>query len=170
MRKLLCMVRVTIVSLASLAWLLPLPAVRGSQPAGGRDVAAVVDVRLDERGSMRGSLIDVAGQPLAARPVVLRQAGNTTCSTETDAAGVFVLRGVSAGMHQLIVVDQSMTCRVWTHAAAPPAASDQVTVMAGPPLVRGQQPFSAIFTNPLFIGLVIAAVIAIPIALHDDAS
>jgi len=37
-------------------------------------------------------------------------------------------------------------------------------------LMHGQQPFSAIFTNPLFIGLVIAAAIAIPIAVHNSQS
>ena len=173
MRKLQRMVRVTIVSLACLAWLLPLPVVRGSQPAGGGQAAAaagVVAVRLDERGAVRGILIDVAGQPLAARPVVLQRTSGTMCSTETDAAGGFVLRGVRSGVHCLVVGDRSVTCRVWTHAAAPPAATDQLTVVAGPPLMRGQQPFYAIFQNPLFIGLVIAAAIAIPVALHDDGS
>jgi hypothetical protein len=65
------------------------------------------------------------------------------------------------------VGQRSVTCRAWTHAAAPPAATDQLTVVDGPPLIRGQQPFSAVFTNPLFIGLVIAAAIAIPIAVHN---
>ena len=167
MRKRLRVVRMTIVSLACLAWLLPPGVVRASQPAGGREAAAVVDVRLDERGALRGTLIDVGGQPLAAQPVVLQQAGGAAGSAETDATGGFVLRGISGGIHRLIVGDRSVTCRVWTHAAAPPAATDQLTVVAGPPLVRGQQPFSAIFTNPLFIGLVIAAAIAIPIAVHN---
>lgn len=173
MRKLQRMIRVTLVSLACLAWLLPPPVVRASQPGGGGRTAAaagVVDVRLDERGAVRGILFDMAGQPLAGRPVVLRQTSGTMCSTETDAAGRFELRGVSGGVHCLVAGDRSVTCRVWTHGAAPPAATDQLTVVAGPPLVRGQQPFYAIFQNPLFIGLVIAAAIAIPIALHDDGS
>jgi len=43
-----------------------------------------------------------------------------------------------------------------------------LTVVADQQVVRGQQPFSAIFTNTLFIGLVIAAAIAIPIAVHNS--
>lgn len=173
MRKLQRMIRVTVVSLACLGWLLPPPLVRASQPGGGGPTAAaagIVDVRLDERGAVRGILLDGAGQPLARRPVVLRQTSGTAASTETDAAGRFVLRGVSGGVHCLVAGDRSVTCRVWTQAAAPPAATDQLTVVAGPPLVRGQQPIYAILQNPLFIGLVVAAAIAIPIALHDDGS
>jgi hypothetical protein len=161
------MIRVTIVSLAALTWLLPLPVVRASHPAGGREAAAVVDVRLDERGSVRGILIDAAGQPLATRSVVLQQTGAAVCSTETDAAGGFAFRGLAGGVYRLIVGDQTVTCRVWTHGAAPPTATDQLTVVAGPPLIRGQQPFSEIFRNPLFVGLIIAAAIAIPIAVHN---
>jgi hypothetical protein len=46
-------------------------------------------------------------------------------------------------------------------------------MVSSPQLVRGQQPISAVFSNPLLIGLIIAAAIAIPVAIHnsqDDAS
>jgi hypothetical protein len=144
--------------------------VRGAPPAGGGEAlagAAVVDVRLDEQGSLRGTLVSVSGQPLAARPLLLQQFGGAEVRTESDATGGFVLRGVRAGMHRLVADDQIATCRVWTNAAAPPSAADRLTVVAGRPLIRGQQPISAVFTNPLFIGLVIAAAIAIPIAVHN---
>ena len=170
MRKMRRRVGAVIASLACLALVLPPSGVRASQPAGGGEAApasGIADVRLDERGLLRGKLVSTTGQPLATRPVVLQQAGGTACSTETDAAGGFVLRGVRAGVHRLVVDERSVACRVWTNAAAPPSAIDQLTVVAGPPLIRGQQPFSAVFTNPLFIGLVIAAAIAIPIAVHN---
>lgn len=86
----------------------------------------------------------------------------------TDAAGQFVLPGVTAGIQRLTAEDAVLNCRIWTHAAAPPAAMDHVTLIADQTIVRGQQPFSAIFTNPLFIGLVIAAAVAIPIAVHNS--
>jgi hypothetical protein len=150
--------------------LLPVPAVSAAQPvssAGTPASSGIVDVRLDERGAVRGRLLDASGQGLADRPVVLQQAGGTVSRVQTDSGGGFVLQRVSGGVHQLTAGDGTVTCRVWTHAAAPPSATDQLTVVAGQPLVRGQQPFSAIFTNPLFIGLVIAAAIAIPIAVHN---
>lgn len=170
MRKTLRGVRAVTAGLACLTWVLPPSVVSASQPAGGEQAAAsagVVDVRLDEQGSLRGMLVDEKGQPLAARPAVLEQVGGAVFSAATDGAGKFVFRGVSGGMHRLVVGQGSVACRVWTQAAAPPSATEQLTVVAGPPLVRGQQPLSAVFTNPLFIGLVVAAAIAIPIAVHN---
>jgi len=140
-------------------------------PVAGPPTAAptgIVDVRLDEHGAIHGYLLNTAGQGLADRPVVLQQAGGAVSRTQTDTVGGFVLQRVSGGVHQLTTGHGTVTCRVWTHAAAPPSATDQLTVVADPQVVRGQQPFSAIFTNPLFIGLVIAAAIAIPIAVHNS--
>ena len=170
MRRLLRVVRTVIVSLACLAWVLPLPLARASQPAGGMvsaSAAGIVDVRLDGQRLLRGTVVDTAGQPVAARPVVLQPPDGTVFNTQTDAAGGFVFRDVRGGVHRLVTGDRCVTCRVWTPAAAPPAAAGQLIVVAEPPVVRGQQPFSAVFTNPLFIGLVVAAAIAIPIVVHN---
>ncbi len=170
MRKLLPFCRACAVSLACLMWLLPIRAI-SAQPAslaGTAAPAGIVDVRLDQHGAIHGRLLDPAGQGLADLPVVLQQAGGAVSRTQTDAAGDFVLQRVSGGVHQLTTAYGTVPCRVWTHTAAPPSATDQLTVVAGQPVVRGQQPFSCIFTNPLFIGLVIAAAIAIPIAVHNS--
>lgn len=171
MRRLLRLSRACAVSLACLAWLLPVQPCFATSPvssAGTASPAGIVDVRLDEYGALHGRLLDPAGQSLAGRPAVLQQAGGAISRTQTDASGGFVLQRVSGGVHQLTTEQGAVTCRVWTHAAAPPSASDQLTVIAGQPVVRGQQPFSCIFTNPLFIGLVIAAAIAIPLAVHNS--
>lgn len=176
MRRLLGVVRAMLVSLACLAWLLPPPAACASQPAGGLvsgSAAGIVDVRLGERGLLRGTVLDAAGQPVAARPVVLQSPEGAMFSAQTDAAGGFAFHGVRGGVHRLLTGEGGTICRVWMPAAAPPAAADQLIVAAKPLVVRGQQPFSAMFANPLFIGLVVAAAIAIPIAVHnaqDDGS
>ncbi len=170
MRKVLRLCRASAVSLACLAWLLPVPPSLAAPPISGAGTAAttgIIDVRLDEHGAIHGRVLDAAGQGLAERPVVLQQVGGAVFRAQTDAAGRFVLQQVSGGVHQLTTGHGTVTCRVWTHTAAPPSATDQLTVVAGEPVVRGQQPFSCIFTNPLFIGLVVAAAIAIPIAVHN---
>jgi hypothetical protein len=47
-------------------------------------------------------------------------------------------------------------------------------MVAGEGVERGQRPFSDLLSGPLLIGLLIAAAVAIPIAIHnsqdDDAS
>jgi hypothetical protein len=171
MRKLLRISRTSAVSLACLAWLLPVQPGLAAPPVSTAAMAApagIVDVRLDAHGAIHGHLLDAFGHGLADRPVVLQQVGGAALQTQTDAAGRFVLRRVGGGVHQLTTGHGTVTCRVWTHAAAPPSATNQLTVVADQQVVRGQQPFSAIFTNPLFIGLVIAAAIAIPIAVHNS--
>ena len=169
MRKQLRFCRAVAVSLACLTWLLPVrEAVAVPPVADPPSSARILDVRLDPNAAVRGRLVDAVGQALADRPVVLYQADGAVRTAQTDAAGSFVLQRVSAGVHRVATDTGTVTCRVWTHAAAPPSADDQLTLVDGPVVVRGQQPFSAIFTNPLFIGLVIAAAIAIPIAVHRD--
>lgn len=170
MREMLRLCRASAVSLACLAWLLPVPPSFAAPPVSSAGTAVpngIVDVRLDEHGAIHGHLLDAGGQGLADQPVVLQQAGGAVSRTQTDGEGCFVLQRVSGGVHQVATGHGLVTCRVWTHAAAPPSATDQLTVVAGQPVVRGQQPFSCIFTNPLFIGLVIAAAIAIPLAVHN---
>jgi len=169
MRKQLRFCRGVAVSLACVAWLLPVREVAAIPPATGVGASGgMVDVRLDQRGAVCGRLLDVAGRPLADRPVILQHTEGASRAAQSDAGGGFVLQHVSAGVHRLTAGDQTLNCRVWTHAAAPPSATDQLTLVAEHSIVRGQQPFSAIFTNPLFIGLVIAAAIAIPIAVHNS--
>ncbi len=171
MRKVLRVCRASAVSMACWAWLLPVPpglAVPPGPAAGSSAPAGIVDVRLDEHGAIHGRLLDPSGNGLADRPVVLQHAGGAVSQTQTDAAGRFLLPRVQGGMHQLATGHGLVTCRVWTRTAAPPSAMDQLTVVADQQVVRGQQPFHAIFTNPLFIGLVIAAAVAIPIAVHNS--
>lgn len=147
--------------LACSAWLLPaLPAPASeSQPT-----PAVWDVRLDEQGSLRGRLVDLEAQPLENREIELLKAGNAIARTTSDAGGRFAFPQMSTGVYQLRFDTYAVNCRVWTARAAPPAARSEFVVLAAPDTIRGQQPLHAVFRNPLFIGLVIAAAIAIPLA------
>jgi hypothetical protein len=99
--------------------------------------------------------------------MVLAQAGKEIAVVRTDAGGVFAFRQVRGGVYQLIVDRAAVTCRVWTAQAAPPAAAEQLVLVAPTATVRGQQPFSAVFTNPLVIGLIVAAAVVVPIAVHN---
>ncbi len=168
MRKLLHHCRIVIVCLACLASSLPLHVAVASPPAGiAGPMAGIVDVRLDAQGGLRGTLVDGLGQPLAAQPVILQATGGVASGTQTDAAGCFTFQSVRGGVYRLLAGDGVVTCRVWTHAAAPPVAADRLAVVTGQSVVRGQQPFSAVFTNPLFIGLVIATAIVVPLAVRN---
>jgi len=109
---------------------------------------------------------------LTHQAIVLHQRGKPVAQTQSNDSGEFAFARVSGGVCQLAAGASTIVCRAWTSEAAPPVASDQVTIVASPHVVRGQQPLS-VLSNPLFVGLIIAAAIAIPVAIHnaqDDAS
>lgn len=169
MRKLLTIFRATSVVLACASWVLPTHELAAAQPSAvGVPATQIVDVRLDEHGALHGRLVDSTGQASADRTVLLQQAGGPPLAAQTDASGRFLLPRVAPGVHRAMAGQTAMVCRVWTLSAAPPSAVPEVLLAADPSVVRGQQPFSAIFTNPLFVGLVIAAAVAIPLAVHKS--
>ena len=163
-------VRVVIVSMACLGWLLPVPRGMASNPPVDSSAAKrpVADVRLTADATLGGKLVDASGQPLGRRVVVLRQAGRALARVETDAQGDFVFRSVRGGAYQMTIDDRVVSCRVWASSAAPPAARDRLLIVTGTPVVRGQQPIGAVFSSPLFVGAVLAAAIAIPVAVHNS--
>jgi len=115
----------------------------------------------------------VSGNSLAHHTIVLHQGGKLIAQTRTNDSGAFAFVGVGGGVYQLSTGASTIVCRAWTSKAAPPVADDRVTMVASPQIIRGQQPFAAVFSNPLFVGLIVAAAIAIPVAIHnaqDDAS
>lgn len=176
MRKLTRFFRTAVVSLACLTWILPPGAGLASHPnspAPSRATEGVYDVRLGEDGALTGHLTDASGNQLAHQTIVLHQGGKLVAHARTDDSGEFAFARVSGGVYQISTGASTVVCRAWTSEAAPPVAGDQITMIANPPTVRGQQPFGAVFSNPLLVGLVIAAAIAIPVAIHnsqDDAS
>ena len=161
------------VTLACLGWLLPVQATSAVQPsaAGVSSRATVQDVRLGDQGTLAGQLLDASGRPVAEQPVALLQGTKVLAETRTDGAGRFSFPQVRGGVYQLTSGTAWVACRVWTNQAAPPAAQGQVLVVSEGEIVRGQQPISALFTNPLVIGLIIAAAVAIPLAIaHKEKS
>ena len=147
--------------LAAAAWLLPiLPA----PAAESLNTPAVWDVRLTETGALQGRLVDLDGAPLELRQLQLLQAGATIAQTTSDPEGRFEFPQMSTGVYQLRFDSYAVNCRVWSAQTAPPAARSEFVVLAAPDTIRGQQPLHAVFRNPLFVGLVIAAAIAIPLS------
>ena len=115
----------------------------------------------------QGKRSNVAGQPAARQPTVLLQGLQVVAQTHSDAAGRFVFPQVRSGVYQISSGTTCIACRVWTKAAAPPAAQGHVVLRAETDVVRGQQPISHLFTNPLVVGLIVAAAVAIPLAVRN---
>jgi hypothetical protein len=162
--------RLVAVWMACLGWLLPAPTSFASNPPANSGAAKrpVVDVRLATGGTLAGKLVDASGQPLGDRVITLHQAGRELTRVKTDAQGDFVFRMTRGGAYQMTIDDRAVNCRVWAPTVAPPSARDRLLIVTGSPVVRGQQPIGAVFSNPLFVGAVVAAAIAIPVAVHNS--
>jgi hypothetical protein len=135
----------------------------------------VRDVALHSGGRLEGRVVNADGQPTATQVVVYDQHGKEAGSATSDADGVFVVQGLRAGAYHVATSAAALPCRCWADRTAPPSAVDRVLLVQDPAVLRGQRPFhDFLFSPPVLIGVLIAAAIAIPIAVHnsqdDDAS
>jgi hypothetical protein len=126
-------------------------------------------VLLDEQGVLSVRVMTVDGHPVAGQLLTLQRQGLDLVTSPTSSNGQLQFAGLSGGLYSLRIADQVSYVRVWTAAAAPPSASVQLLVVLGDDVQRAQQPFCNLFgQEPIMIGLLIAAAIAIPIAVHNS--
>ncbi len=131
------------------------------------------DIELGQGGTIAGQVIDFVGQPMPNQQIVIRQANHEPIIGRSDRTGNFRVSGVSAGVCQVTCGQQAIACRCWAQRTAPPVATQQLLLVIGNVTERGQRPIADLLTGPVLIGLIIAAAVAIPIAIHnaqDDAS
>ncbi len=178
MKKPLHTLGILFCGLATLTWLVPTQVfaaeVNGTRAPSTASRPVIRDVALGSNGSMIGQLVDVQGRARPNQVVVVQRQGTEPRRTQTDQDGRFRFSGLSGGTYQIASVDAATLCRCWTEKTAPPAARQELLLVSGEGVERGQHPFGEIlFSAPILIALVIAAAIAIPIAVHnsqDDAS
>ncbi|MDP6447041.1 MAG: carboxypeptidase-like regulatory domain-containing protein [Pirellulaceae bacterium] len=127
----------------------------------------VRDLALGEGGVLRGQVVAPTGVAVPQTAVTLSQQRRPVAQVTTDAQGRFELRGVRGGVYELTAGGQVGVYRCWAARTAPPSAKQHALLVAGD-VERGQQPISALVANPLVIGLVIAAAIAIPIVVNNS--
>lgn len=135
--------------------------------------AVVADVELGPGGVIQGQVVDSVGHPLANQRLVIQQGNREAVFGQSDQFGRFRMSGVGAGVCQVTCGEYAVACRCWTKNTAPPAATKDLLMTIGDATHRGQRPIADLLTGPVLIGLIIAAAVAIPIAVHnaqDDAS
>jgi hypothetical protein len=142
----------------------------------------IADVALDERCGLTGQAVSLQGAPLAGAQVALDD-GRRQWLTTTDAEGNFRFNELRGGNYRLQVGEQTQFCRAWKAGTAPPAANRGLMIVEGQQTVLGQYCGSPVncgspvaggmgrckdlLSNPLVIGGLIAAAIAIPVAIHN---
>lgn len=133
----------------------------------------VPDIRLDARNTLQGVLVSPQGTPLPNRSVTVFRPDSpkAVVRTKSDRQGRFQIAGITPGIYHLRVEPDSLaTVRVWEAKTAPPSARDQLLVVVGNQMVRGQQRVDELLTidDKLVVGGMVAAAIAIPIAIANS--
>lgn len=127
----------------------------------------VLPVRLSGDHRLRGQAKTASGEPAAGVPVVLGVNGKPVGRVMADEQGRFEFGPIRPGHYQIATKDAVAVIEAHTASAAPEQALQTVEVSQGAMIARGQSPAQWL-THPLFIGLIIAAAIAIPLAIAFD--
>lgn len=128
----------------------------------------IVDLELMSGGVLAGQVLDNSGQPLIGQTIVVQRSGREPINARSDHEGRFLLSGMSSGICKIECGDNAIACRCWSPHTAPPVASKELLLVAGETVERGQRPIGDLLTGPVLIGLIIAAAVAIPIAIHNS--
>jgi len=167
------------VGISSLGLLLPTPILNAAPPVAAESTARLVeprsksisDVRLDAAGYLHGMVVDSRGLPVANATLVVSQGRRDLSKVRTDGQGRFSAGPLGRSTYLMKSGGQSMIVRAWPPQMAPPSAKQRALLITGGEVIRGQMPLEDFFASDAFVitGLV-AAMIAIPIALHNSGS
>ncbi len=171
-----------------------LPPAWGAQPTmpAPASTVPVRDVQLNSQGQLSLRIVDSNGQSLAHQPVALLQGTTVVLTGATDSQGDFLATNLRGGLYRVQTNRSVSSVRCWAFGTAPPTATKSLFVAIPGRVTRGQcngdgcegcelccepcavgvpgpEPFCSILGHePLMIGLLVAAAIAIPIAVHDS--
>ena len=151
--------------------------------------ATIPDVKLNPDGLFVAQLVSTGGQPLGGRQLKITDHENKLTTATTSPQGRVAVRGLHGGVFKVGYANQSSIVRVWTHDVAPPNAVSEFLLIQNQRVTRGQcdcgdvcnggcdavvnpdgpNPFAGILgQEPIMIGLLVAAAVAIPIAVHNS--
>ena len=134
-------VHLTLVWLATLGLFMPQlasAAVSGTALTNRIAPPPVVDVAMVGPGVLQGRVSSELGAAQAAAPVIVRRGGETLAVATTDADGTFVVRGLAAGVYEIVTDGTAAIIRIWAPGTAPPVAARMIELRTSRDVVRGK--------------------------------
>jgi hypothetical protein len=132
-----------------------------------------IDVALSNSGTLQGAVVNPDGVPQVGLVVSLVRSGKVVASTKSGEHGLFRFEQMKSGLYECHTKSGACLCRIWTRQGAPPVAAPSMLIVDGFTVERGQQPIREMLcSDPILMGTIVAAAVAIPIAVHksrDDA-
>ena len=117
------------------------------------------DIALGAQGILTGRVVDASGNALAAAPLVIRYGDHEVARAVTMGDGSFSVANLRGGVHQVVVGPHQAALRLWSKETAPPSARDQLLVVAGDNVVRGNLGPAGLGVLGATTGIAIAALI-----------
>lgn len=178
-------------AIACVGMLTPTSALYAEQTAKPTQ-SKIADVALGTGGLLAGTVVKADGSPVPGAHIVLRSKERTLVDTTTADDGSFRIHALRGGVYDMNANGNVSVMRLWAPQTAPPSSAKTVTLIAGEEIVRGQSCTNgsctapggcdcnecvggaygsapwAFLMNPMVIGAVVAAAVAIPLALDDD--
>lgn len=174
-------------TLACIGMLTPFSALFAEQTAE-QNQSKITDVALGSGGLLAGTVVDKEGRPVENARIVLRSKEKTLVDTHAAEDGSFRIHALRGGVYDMTANGKTTVMRLWADQTAPPSSETTATLVAGGEVVRGQSCSNgsctapggcdcdscvgaapwAFLMNPMVIGAVVAAAVAIPLALDDD--
>ena len=157
--KLLKQVRRCLIVGATLGLLMPQAAFAGERTR----ISPIRDVALQQGGTLRGELMSAQGHGAAGQTISLATDGELVAKAVVGADGKFFIGGLRPGVYSVVSGYTQSTLRLWSQAAAPPAAAPELLlVQQQSQIARGQFPnHLPQWDHPLLVGglLITAGVI-----------
>lgn len=119
----------------------PAPSVQKPAEKNAVKAPASTDVKLDEKGSLMGVLVDANGKAAAKATIEVRQGRTKVAAATTNQKGEFQIAKLKPGTYQVVAGKQSAMVRVWTRETAPPKSLPKALLVQRPTdgkVVRGQ--------------------------------
>ncbi len=144
-----------------------------TSPDTSKPAIKPVAVALADGGTIHGQAMASNGVPAAHTTVALGLKGKVIGRQRTDGEGRFTFSPLKPGVYVIATGQTALIVRCYNLHDAPQDAVRELLLSRDTMIARGQQPV-CVLLDPLVIGVVIAAAIAIPIAVSnnddDDAS
>ena len=131
----------------------------------------VVDLRVDKDGTFCGRLVTPRGNAVSGANVELMRNSDRIAAVKTDPNGYFVLPTPLPGVYHVSDGTWIQSIRIWASGTAPPAAIDQILIVAKEPIIAGQvSPLRYWMANPNVMLATAAIAIAVPVLIYRPAS
>lgn len=123
-------------------------------PATKGKASTISDVALAQNGTLVGQLVDKQGRGVHGAVVSVKFGNKEIARTVTNGKGLYRVKGLRGGVHQVVAGRQSQVFRFWNAQTAPPAAKNSALTVLGSEVARGQA-FGGV--NPALVNLGIGA-------------